>query len=404
MEEIEQTNNIIFVEKSDNTQSKQVKDPATKGAIDPPINFRILQMAYDDSFILGGVFDKLSTAGNTGFKETKNAELDAVLSTLDLKYIFENILVYGNTFIEKVMDGRGKVVELSTILTYTINVWRMGQLEGYLQRISGREHFFLPEEVIHCKTTSMMTKDYGDSKFSKAVEQIVLLSQIDQYYSSMFNRGMIGSCLLVDKGDKDGKKMSDENRKQLTAWLQDNAAGLQKSFKTAIVPTDLAKLDLDKDMDTEAFLKYRADLIESIAISLNIPVDLLTSKNSNRSTSEVAFETLNALIVKPMQDSFVQDLRENLRKEFGNAVDSIEIISSDTQDEEKDMKIYTGYKKAGIMTANEVREKLGLPTMEGGDLLVVDAGKPDLTPAQDVIKEMEEIRKTFNDSVYGDEK
>lgn len=44
----------------------------------------------------------------------------------------------------------------------------------------------------------------------------------------------------------------------------------------------------------------------------------------------------------------------------------------DTKDQKEEMEVLSGYKKAGIMTANEVRAKIGLDPIEGGNELLVD--------------------------------
>lgn len=365
---------LVFIQKRTptNAVSKQPTDESIKGLVSPPISFYALQKAYEDSFILGGIFAKLAAAGDSGWKDTGNIQLDEMLDRLDMKKTYENLLVYGNVFLEKVIDGKGQVAELLDILTDTMWVWRLGEEQGFVQLVSGKRHFFLTEEILHSKTTSIISKYYGDSKFSKAVDQIVLLAQIDQYYGRLFDQGLMSACLLVDKGDATGKKLGEKNRATLEIWLEDNASGAKNAFKTVVVPSALEKLDLDRNLDTEAFLKYRADLIESIAIALNIPVDLLTPKSSNRSTSEVAYDMLNQIIVKPMQDGFIRDLKEALRDTFGADVEKIEINPVDSKDEEKEMKVATGYKNAGIMTANEVRATLGLKPIAGGDILEVN--------------------------------
>ncbi len=386
---------VMFVRKAEQVASKQPEDQTFKGAIDPPVTFYSLEKAYEGSFILGGIFDKLSAAGDSGFKVTGNAELDRILKELDMKNVFENLLVYGNVFIEKIADGRGMVKDLEKILTSTMSVWQLGTERGYVQRISGQRAFFLPEEILHSKLGSVTSKYYGNSKFSKAVQQIVLLSQIDSYYGKDFDRGMLGVNLLTDVGDANGKKLSEDNAAALGAWLEDNAGGSSNAFVTAIIPTKLEKIDLEKNVDPEAFLKYRSDLIESIAIALNIPADLLSSKNSNRSTSEVAYAMLNELIVKPMQDGFLADLKEALRETFQAAVDLIEMNPVDDEDDEKEMKVLTGYKRSGVLTANEVREKLGYEKHVDGDKLVVDTSKdPAQTPEQ-VAKEIQDIQKSI---------
>lgn len=374
--------------------SKQVEDQTVKGIVSPPISFYSLQKAYDNSFVLGGVFEKLASAGDSGFKETGKQELDAILHGVETKRILESLLVFGNTFVEKVMDGRGKVAELSFILTDTMSVWNMNDQHGYIQQVSGRRAFFLPEEIMHLKLASVSSNWYGESKFAKTVDQIVLLSKIDQYYDKMFDKNFMGSNLFTDEGDSQGKKLNEANRDKLESWLEDNAMGLDNAFAAAIVPTKLTRVKLEESIDPEAFLTYRTELIKSIAIGLNMPVDLLLSDNANRSTSEVAYETLNQIIVQPLQEILVAELKAALRDTFGNDVDLIVLNPIGTEDNEKEMKVLTGYKKSGVLTANEVREKLGYPKHVDGDALVVDSGGAQ-TPAE-VAKEVEEITKSLS--------
>jgi hypothetical protein len=50
------------------------------------------------------------------------------------------------------------------------------------------------------------------------------------------------------------------------------------------------------------------------------------------------------------------------------------------------MDVLTGYKKAGIMTANEVREKIWLVRIDWGDLLMVDTQQAQKDQLQDLMK------------------
>lgn len=383
----------VTIIKASAAVSKQPEGNSVKGELDPPVSFYALERAYEDSFILGGVFDKLSSAADSGWKETGNPELDAVLAGFDAKVAFENLLVYGNAFVERVRDGVGRTARLERVLTSTMRVWKLGTEDGFVQLVDGKRQFFLQEEIIHFKLGNVFSKVYGMSKFAKAVDQIVLLSQIDQYYGSLFDNGLLSPALFADKGDKNGKKLSEANSKLLSEWLKDNVSGVRNSFTAAIVPTELERLKLGEELDTTAFLQYRQDLIESIAIALNVPSDLLSSKSANRSTAETAYEMLNQIIVEPLRVYFLEELRNALRDEFGKAADEIALVPIDTKDEEVEMKTLTGYKRAGIMTANEVRARLGLPEVPEGNVLSVDAAAAQQT-ADQIAKEVEEIQKS----------
>lgn len=52
----------------------------------------------------------------------------------------------------------------------------------------------------------------------------------------------------------------------------------------------------------------------------------------------------------------------------------IELRTPDTKNELDDMKVKTGYKTSGILTANEIREELGYDPIDGGDILQTSGG------------------------------
>ena len=72
------------------------------------------------------------------------------------------------------------------------------------------------------------------------------------------------------------------------------------------------------------------------------------------------------------------------------------ILAIDTKNQLDEMKVLTGYQSAGSMTANEVRAKIGLDAIEGGDELA-----PQKTTTE--MSEMEKTEKTIQkmyDSIY----
>jgi hypothetical protein len=66
------------------------------------------------------------------------------------------------------------------------------------------------------------------------------------------------------------------------------------------------------------------------------------------------------------------------------------------------MEVYVGYKKAGIMTANEIREKLWLLNVEWGDKLTTDNTRQEI--AEEILKKEKEnftqILKSVEDDLY----
>ena len=72
------------------------------------------------------------------------------------------------------------------------------------------------------------------------------------------------------------------------------------------------------------------------------------------------------------------------------------ILAIDTKNQLDEMKVLTGYQSAGSMTANEVRAKIGLDAIDGGDELAAQKTTAEMS-------EMEKTEKTIQkmyDSIY----
>jgi len=265
-------------------------------------------------------------------------------------------------------------------------------VKSYVQNAGGKKQPFEEKEVVHIRLTSMTSRHYGDSVIAKASLQIALLAQIDQYYSTHFDRGFLGTSFLIDKNGK----LTDDQKNAIKTALIDRTSGLKNAFTAAIIPTELERLELDKETDTSAFLEYRSALIKSIAIALSIPYDLLISDSSNRSTAETSLETFNKDVIAPLQDEFMRQLRDSLREEFPK-IDETALNPVDTSNQLEEMRVASGYVKAGIMTANEARKKLGLEERADGNDLVStpDNAQQNDPAASGIAKAEEEIRKLY---------
>lgn len=390
----------IEIIKAENPNSKQAKDN-TKGVgvRSPNIPFETLLALYYDSFVVSGLTDKIATAIISWF-ETKDQNLLKVLNTIDQEFLNRNRVVCWNAFFEVIEDGTGKVVELIPILSNTIQVMEDG--DGYRQQIwTDTVYFnaFTPKDkrserttlwesskarsdelvntwkgcgynpnlnqVFQFKNTSLKTKYYGASYFESVVDQLILIEQIDKYYSKGFDNGMIKSKLIYPKWEK--AKFSKDDKTVLKEFIKSKMKGVDKAFSTAIVDNEVGQLDLEHDIDAKAFIEYRTQLLQSVAIALNVPYDMLLSDNSNRASSQVSLESFNQFTIWPLQQQNIKDFKILFAEWY--QIDDLDYTFIDTKDEKEQMEVMTWYKKAGIMTANEVRKKLWLPELDGGNVL-----------------------------------
>lgn len=385
---------IINIQKTAlNPESKQVeKDSNYIWVLYPEISFESLLKIYYGSFIASWITDKTATSVQSWF-ETKDESLKTVLNNIDLDFLVRSLLVCWNAFFEVIRDWTWKVSELLPVLTDEVKVMEGG--DGYIQKVWSKQAYFnkftpikeKPEktaiyeaskawekelketdngcgfnpnlnEIFHFKILSLKSKYYWDSFFGAAIDQILLLQNIDKFYKNYFDNAAIKPKLLADKS----WQMTDETKKQIEDWFETELSWVNNAFSTVVVPGDVAVLDMTDNFNTEDFIKYRQELIKSIAIKLNIPYDLIITDNSNRASSTTAIEQFNNYTIKPLQKRILKDLKTIFADHY--KVDDLEFAEIDTKDQKEEMEIYTWLVEAGIMTEDEARERLWLPKLE----------------------------------------
>lgn len=408
---------VEVVKVFDNPQSKQAKSN-TKWVwtITPKIPFATCNALYYDSFVVSGLTDKIATAINSWFA-TQDQDLMKVLDKIDQEFLNRNKINCWNAFFEVIEDGKGKVVDLVPIISETIAL--MQDWDGYVQTIGTQKVYFnaftpladrparqeiyttsgaKPNELVNTwkgcgynpnlnqvyqfKNTSLTTKYYGASYYESVVDQLVLIEQIDKYYSKGFDQGMIKAKILYSKNEK--KAFSKDDKTALKEFIKTKMKWVDKAFSTAILDTEVWQLDLEHEIDAKAFIEYRTQLLQSVAIALNVPYDMLLSDNSNRASSQVSQETFNQYTIYPLQQQNIRDFKILFAEWY--KVDDLDYNWIDTKDEKEQMEVWTWYKKAGIVSANEVRAKLWLPPKDWGDELQTDTQAQGQASADAVIK------------------
>jgi hypothetical protein len=73
----------------------------------------------------------------------------------------------------------------------------------------------------------------------------------------------------------------------------------------------------------------------------------------------------NKNTVEPIQKEILKDLKEIFADDYPNDIETLHFIKVDTTDDLEQMNVLTGYAKNGIMTKNEIREKLLLSPIDG---------------------------------------
>ncbi|MCT4616690.1 MAG: phage portal protein [Candidatus Gracilibacteria bacterium] len=361
----EENNNIKIIKTVKRPVSKQLKEENYfKGEVTPKIDFNKILDVYNKSFIASGITDKIASTLNNGFI-CQDKQLLKVATNFDIEFLVKNLVVCGNAFFEVIRRGDGTIVELVPMLTSTVTISEDGKF--FIQKVgtkTKRFNRFTPlkyrtsgyltslNEVYHFKNSSLTTSFYGDSLFESIIDQLILVNYIDAYYNSYFENGTIRTNIFTDSESK----LSDKDREILTEFFKAKLKGSKNAFSTAIIPAELKKLNLGDEIDTNAFINYRQELLKSIAIRLNIPYDLIISDNSNRASITVAMEAFNAYTIKPIQNRILKDLK-NIFQDF-KEIETLKFNQLDTKDQLEEAQINEIYLKTGVYTPEEVKNKL----------------------------------------------
>jgi HK97 family phage portal protein len=341
--------------------SQQAEKEKNQYFVSPPIGFDALIMSYESSFMLWGIVERIATSAGVGFKPTENAELDAMLASIDIEEMVKSFLVTGNFFFEMAFSLGGKLA-LFPFITKEVKLKPDYTL---IQEAGGTQVAFEKWTYIQIKRGSLSSRYWGESLIGRCVSQIILLQNIDKFYGKLFERGLLQAFILTDKSGV----MSKEDRDAVDAIIKDVFSGADNAFNSWVIGADLQRVDLTSGVDNQYFVELRREAKKDIAIALNFPYDLLDSQNSNRSIAEVSLENLNIFITKPNLTRIANQLKEPLRKYFGPSVNKIAFNDIDVSNQKEEMEVDTGYVREGVKTPNEVREKLGLAPHDDGNTL-----------------------------------
>lgn len=387
--------NKISIGKILNQSSKQVEDDKTYNIISPSIDFRILLEIYENSYMVWGITDKVMSSCVSGFEiwSTENTdwnnenELLKILDETQFDFLFKNLLACWNAFFEVIRNIDGDVVELLPVLTDQVKVLQWW--EWFIQRLNSKTVFFnsfTPKEdraerekvrqaseaknnelkwqpggagfnpnlneIRHFKQPSLRTKYYWDTPFNKVLTQILLLENIDKFYMQYFDNGTIKAKIIKSKS----WSLSPQQAQEIQEALKKYMSWINNAFEMIVINDDIEAINLSDDIDTEAFLKYREQLEQSVCVGLNLPFDIIKSTNSNRSTAEVAIEIMNKQLTVPLQKAVNRDLK----KIFSTYKDiqSLKFIPIDTKDQKEQAEVMATLLDRDVITRYEARQSL----------------------------------------------
>jgi HK97 family phage portal protein len=245
---------------------------------------------------------------------------------------------------------------------------------------NGTETQYAPDEFVHFRFADPDNDLYGLSPLESLISTVAQDLFAQTYNEAFFaNSAQTGIVFNMRNASKEEVERNRE-------FLKKEYTSAANAHKPLLLEGDV---DVSKSVSSPAemqFIEGRKQLTMEILAVFDLPYTKLggTSESANRSQSAENDKTFRSETIKPLQSVIEEVINEQLLYVIFNIKDTLfQHAEVDYRDESAQMDMYIKGLSHGIYTINYVRNKLGLPPIEGGD--VASLSTPlGLMPVQEV--------------------
>lgn len=242
----------------------------------------------------------------------------------------------------------------------------------------GESYIFRPDDVLHFKTWLTWNGIIGKSVREILADTVKGASYSQQYLSKLYESGLTASSVLQYTGDLDEKL-----RKKLQERYNDYLTGAKNAGKVVALPVGMTLTPLSYKLSDAQFLelkKYNAlQIAGAFGVKPNQINDYEKSSYASSESQQLAFliDTLLYRLAQYEEEINYKLLTERQRSEgmifkFNEKV----LLRADAQTQ---MQTITSGVQNGVYTPNEGRHLLDLPSVDGGDISIVNGNYVPLT-------------------------
>jgi PBSX family phage portal protein len=292
-----------------------------------------------------------------------------------------DMLATGNGYIEVGRTTAGDIGYIGHIPSTTMRIRRIR--DGYIQVIAGTIVYFRnfgatnpnpvtddprPNEIIHLKEYSPLNTFYGVPDIMAAMTSLRGDQMAAQYNIDYFENKAVPRYIITVKG----AKLSPEAEDKLFRFFQTNLKG--QSHRTLYIPLpgdqDGQKIEfemhpVENNVQEASFSQYRKQNRDDILMAHQVPLSKLGVSDASSAGAMSQDRTFKDQVSKPLQEYIAKAMNKIVKEK----TDVVELMFNEVSltDEVAQSQIYERYAKIKAMVPNEIREKIGLPQMEGGD-------------------------------------
>lgn len=298
----------------------------------------------------------------------------------------------GNGYIEVGRTANGKVGYVGHIPSITMRVRRLN--DGYVQIIGRQVAYFRkfgaanrdpltgeenPNEIIHLKLYSPMNTYYGVPPIVSAIGSVIGDQLAEEYNIDYFKNKAVPRYVVTVRG----ASLDTESEERLFEFFRTNLKG--QNHRTLYIPLESDKPDgqlpefemkaVENNIQESSFKGFRKENRDNILVAHQVPLTKLGGTDGATSAVAIAQDrTFRDQVCRPLQKK-IENALEKLILEFTDIV-VLKFKERNLVDEVQQAQMHQTYVSSGVMLKNEVRDKIGLPIIEGIDDEPVDAKAP----------------------------
>jgi PBSX family phage portal protein len=336
-------------------------------------------------------------------RQNIDREKDALMDWLDscnaedefaetLIKVWTDYETIGNGYLEIGRGLDGSVKYIGHIPAVLMRIRR--ERDGFVQVYSNQAVFFrnfgdketvdpvgndpTPNEVIHLKKYSPTHTYYGVPDIVAAQQAIAGNEFSARFNLDYFENKAVPRYVIVLKG----ANFSEQAQANLLEFFETGLKG--QNHRTLFVP--LPPNDSEQQVEFEmkpieagtqdsSFINYRRGNLDEILMAHRVPITKVgTSEGVNLANAVDMDKTFKEQVCRPEQDILEKKLNKII-KEVTDVV-TLQLNELSLSDENTQSQIDQRYLQMQTIVPNEVRARMGLPAIEGGDKVV------DLKPQQ----------------------
>ena len=294
---------------------------------------------------------------------------------------------HGNAYAYLSYDNSGNLIGIYPLHPQNVRLWIdnaklfSGSEKLYYEYIKdGKSYYFKSDEILHLKGGLSKDGIVGVSVRETLATTLTGVKASQKYLNNLYERGLTAKAVLKFTGD-----LSKENQKKMLETMGEfiNSNNNPSGIFPLPIGMDIIPLDL-KLSDSQFFelKKYTAlQIAGAFGVKPNHLNDYDKSSYSNSEMQNLTFyvDTLLYILSLYEEEFNLKLLTEKerlsgLRFEFNVAT----ILKGDLKTQ---AECITKFIQSGVYTINEARNLMGLPSVEGGDIIVMNGS---YVPLEDI--------------------